>query len=337
VTEAPNTLLIPTHKVGTPFQSPSWRAEALFHPQRFGLQQLTSEAQRKRSCSVVSVSIPDELNELLYTLTTRHRRLYLSLVSNDSKVIPPSNYIGWNLHYVGKLNDVVFKAVIEHKSGYKYDADIAFALMLGTDERQGVMAKMLSYSIFLGKSDVTLFKEWQISPKRIAWYRHLFADFTQFPRSNVAKWSVFRQLANNSTISEVDFNYFKRISELGDVALKAHCAFHTLTDEERTSIEAYLGNTAIVNVLDQHTAIRTADDSRQYTKGVMEFAKLSAQKQHMRNVELTIRMNSAKLEQIQASDNGLVSPEEQKLLDELYKRSLVNSPPLQVKTIADLK
>jgi hypothetical protein len=92
-----------------------------------------------------------------------------------------------------------------------------------------------------------------------------------------------------------------------------------------------------VNVLDQHISIRSIEDSRNYAKGVMDFARLAAQKQHMRNVELTIKMNSAKLEQISSADSGMVSPEEQKLLDELYRRSLVNSPPLQVKTIADLK
>jgi hypothetical protein len=234
---------------------------------RFGLSICLSDKQRSRNSIPSLEQYSDDLRAILNGLSTDERMRYDRIIQRTVKYPAVKNFVGWNIQCVSTyINDVPFKQAILHTTGYSFNPDIQFAITLGTDVRQSVVAKMLSYSIFLGKSDVDLYKEWKILPKQIAWFRLLFADFTHFPQSDVAKWSVLRQLTNNEIITEVDFNYFKRISELGEVALKAQCAFHTLTEDERTTIESYLGNTAIVNVLDQHTAIRTAEDGVRKTR-----------------------------------------------------------------------
>ena len=352
MTEYTKIRAIPTHKVGTAFQSPSWRAEALFHPHKFGLGYLCSDIDAtspgcfKRLIGwpglVVEVdSHPAILADCLAGLPDEQRYLYTDVTKKKSHCtisVLHKKFVSWNLRRIEQdINDDAFLAIAEHMSGYRYDGDIAFALKLGTDELQSVVAKFIGYSIFLGRSDVELFKAWKISPKRIAWFRKLFFDFSHFPKDQVSRWALLRQLTNNETFSEVDFNYFRRITDLGDLALKAQCDFNNLADEEKSKIEEYLGNTAIINVLNQHMSIRTSDDSREYARSVTDFVKLKVQKQHVKNVELSMQMTSAKLQNITNMQSDTVLPEEQLLLDDLARRSLVNAAPLQVKTIADLK
>lgn len=351
----PKKTLVPRAKVGTPFQSPAWRVEALRNPARFGmasvaawsgdinttarsLYRLSDWKEIKVTSNVV---YPEAIQNILDMLTPEQRQLYLLQLPHDRQRLTfdvgSARFTNWNIGEARKkINDAPMLQLVEHASGMIHNEDIAFALKLGSEDAQSIIAKFIGYSIFLGKSDFDIFKVWHIAPKRVAWFRLLFFDFSHFPKHPVAQWALLRQLTHNDIFTEIDFNFFKRMHDLGDLALKALCDFNNLTAFERESIEKYLGNSAILNVMDQHAAIRNKQDALDYTKSVMEFAKLKVQIKNVANIEAMTQLNVAKLGSMASLYDG-VSADEQTLIDEVRRRGLVDAPPQKVKSLAELQ
>src|SRR5574343_1810352 len=133
---------IPSLKLGTPFQRPSWRYDAMTNPVRYGLDDYCSDIQPNSGCikrliqkgveptSIYSYPayftelaqyLTDEENEMLQQVWMKNYRRAIGrkVTFNDQAL--ERVLISWNVKKIGTINDEWFKKLILHAFNYKYD------------------------------------------------------------------------------------------------------------------------------------------------------------------------------------------------------------------------
>lgn len=265
---------------------PNWRYDALLYPTKYKLGQYLSKVKDTAGCLKRYIgaglmfelqdTLPDELTLFLTKLPDAQKKEFIvfwkrslkkkkikKLKVDFSEAVLKNNPI-WNLQKIDKINDSFLRKAIEHVSNFKYDPYIGQAFALFQSSEYEEIVKFIGYCLYAKISDIEVAKRWQLPVKTIEALRLLFFDFSKFPKDRVANFTFLRQLANNGTISDIDFSYYKRVFELGELGLKAQTDFANLSREERDTIEEYLGKTVISNTFNLQFSIRNQKDALAY-------------------------------------------------------------------------
>lgn len=265
---------------------PNWRYEALLYPSKYKLTQYLSKVKDSAGClkryigaglmfeantsppeeiSLFLTKLPLELRDTLLTFWKRSlkRNRTKKIKVDFSETVLKNNAI-WNIQKVKGVNDSFLRQAIYHVSNYIHDPYIAQAFSLFQSSEYEEIVKFIGYCLYAKIPDADVAKRWQLPVKTIVALRLLFFDFSKFPKDRIANFTYLRQLANNGTISDVDFSYYKRVFELGELGLKAQTDFASLTREERDIVEEYLGKTVISNTFNLQFSIRNQKDALSY-------------------------------------------------------------------------
>ena len=280
-------LVTPVKKVGNLLVRPNWRYEALFNPTKYKLKEFASKTIANNAGCLkrfVSLGLPFEVN---YKMTPRMQECYDGMspinkeafkrlwerhikrnriekisIDSDNTIFQKSPL--WNMKKLNLIGDKFLIRLIKHHSNVEHDASIAYALELGKNSDYTEIYKFIGYCIYAKVEDAKIAVRWNIPVKHVEALRLLFYDFSTFPKDRLANISHLRQLANTGLFTDVDFAYFKRVFELGELGLKAQTDFYNLSTSEKKIIEEYLGKTIVSNTLNMHFAIRNQRDAVDY-------------------------------------------------------------------------
>lgn len=293
----------PIQRIGTPFQKPAWRFEAITNPLKYGFSgfctspksdchSLNRVATRGYAHHIVrkyplyfeqlSKTLPAELNEQLIKIWKKNLRqhyskdLYLNDFGKCGKIL------NWNIPKLKELQDIWLKKLVFHAFGNKQYSEITFALALHGDELFEQQFRYIGLEIFANESDINIGKRWKIPVNNITAIRNLFYDFSYFPVSRVAQWSLLVQLLNNDDIADEDFALYKRVYELGHLGVKAQVDGYHLDSNERQLISEYLAKSAMKNTFDIQFAIKTNKDAKDYNNVLSAMANLNNEKEGLR-------------------------------------------------------
>lgn len=307
---------VPVTKIGTPYQRPSWRLDAISRPSKYGFRWLCT--RQKDDAGAYKRLINKGLD---YTVTYKYPKFFTTIAKNfpshlkkqleliwDRKykkenshkivfngVASMEDFVSWNAARVDNLHDVWFKKIIKHVFGLEYYSEIAYALELSLLPEYGEQKKYIGYQIFAGIPDTELAKTWNIPVKNICAVRHMLYDFSYMPKDKVARWAMLRQLVENEEIEKDDFSLYKRVFDMGELGLKAQVCYAHLTAEERDTVADYLGKSAMQNTFQLNFAVRTSKDALVYNRVISDMAKLQLQRE-----ELKVKQAELKLMELQA-------------------------------------
>jgi uncharacterized protein YajQ (UPF0234 family) len=133
-------------------------------------------------------------------------------------------------------------------SGVEYDDAIAFAMRLKTDQLSSEVFRYIGYYIYLGVPDAQIAVKWRIPSSHIQALRFLFFDFSRLPKDKIARSTFFRQLVIANKFTEKDYEFYKLLDDLGDIALKT-LSSSKLSLEEENKLKRYLGASMLENAL----------------------------------------------------------------------------------------
>lgn len=265
---------------------PNWRYDTLLNPAKHKLSHCLSKVKETGGCLKRFVGAglmfelghnpPEEVSLFLTKLPKNQAAELLlfwkkSLKKNKvkklkvdfSEAVLKNNPI-WNLNKLNEIKDTFLCKAIKHVSNFEHDPYIEQAFSLFQSPEYEEIVKFIGYCLYAKITDQEVAKRWQLPIKTITALRLLFFDFSRFPKDRVANFTFLRQLANNGTITDIDFSYYKRVFELGELGLKAQTDFSSLTREERDIVEEYLGKTVISNTFNLQFSIRNQKDALAY-------------------------------------------------------------------------
>ncbi|CAK0744890.1 hypothetical protein CCP3SC5AM1_1260002 [Gammaproteobacteria bacterium] len=341
--------LVPTSKIGTPFQSPSWRYQAVTFPEKFGfnwlcsrnevdaghLNRLIPKGLRPSSCytlpayfSELVSTLPKHLSNILikvwdkhYFQTHRHKANFSSTVSNS---VP----LSLNIKEVAKLNDEFLKQLIFHCFNYRYDKYIEEAIKFYKDPENRLNKDWFNYSIYCGMTDTELASKWHKTVNFVRALRLIFFDYSHWPKDKLVHFSLVRQLVNNGELREPDYHIFRRIHDLGLLGLKSVIGLNDLNLDERKEIERYLGASSIDNILNLKFTVSNTKDALNLNKAISDFATVGLKRLEIEQRNELMRLTAAKMakEQGMGNDNSIFA-EEQQLIEELKDASQFDHIP----------
>jgi hypothetical protein len=309
--------IVPCSKIGTPFQSPSWRYQATFCPERFGFASLCSKTKsnagnlaRLISNGIVPVEkyiIPLYIRQLqgklepgLYTqlikvwnkfyCKNRHGKITFNV--NETR----PGLLNWNVRKISQLNDHFLQKLIKHCYNIEGDEYIKDAIKFYKNENNDVTCKWLNYSIYGGKTDKELALQWRKPVKFIEAIRLIFFDYSGWPTDKLVQYSLIRQLASNNEIDAADHHAFKRIYDLGDLGLRSILGHQALSEPERDIIKGYLAGSGVDNLLDQRFAITNLKESISFNRSVAEYANIGLRKLEMEQKAAIMRLTANRME-----------------------------------------
>lgn len=282
----------------------------------------------------------DEAKKLFELWNKTFKRSGVKKISVDTdKKLFQSNPV-WNLRHVHRIQDEFLRKLIYHQAGYKFDNDIHYAIEKHRAEDQKEIFRFIGYGIYAKISDEQLAKRWNMSIGQVSAIRLLFFDFSRFPKDRIANFTYLRQLANAGSFDEVDFVFFKKVFELGELGIKAHIDFPNLTNEEKNRVTEFLGHSAITATLNINLAIKTQKDAQNYGLVLSNLADYFIKQKEasyfdakIRNLDATTR----RIEGTMVGDVGDMSELDRNMLDHLRQVSLTEAPQIKYKTLADLK
>lgn len=265
---------------------PNWRYDALLHPAKYHFTQYLSKVKDNAGCLKrfigagllyeLNTVLPEEIASFISKLPkakgdelrilwkrSLKRNKVRKLKVDYSEAALKHNAV-WNLKKIDSIPDTFLRRAIKHVSNFQHDQYISQAFSLYQSSEYEEIIKFIGYCLYAKTPDKEVAKRWQLPVKTIEALRLLFFDFSKFPKDRVANFTFLRQLANNGTISDIDFSYYKRVFELGELGLKAQTDFSSLTKEEREVVEEYLGKTVISNTFNLQFSIRNQKDALAY-------------------------------------------------------------------------
>lgn len=262
-------------------------------------------------------------------------------VKKKGKLADPKKGVSfplWSLKESEKLNDAFFVRLVRHMANKEFDPYIASALSLYNNPAREEAMRFIGYNFYAKKSDAALAKDWSMPVKLIEAIRLLFFDFSSFPKDRLANFTCLRQLVVNGLITDLDFSYYKRIYELGELGLKAQIDFINLTDEEKSKVKDYLATSHTTTVLNLNFSVQCKKDAAQYLGALHSLTDLTIKKKE-------VEMVTAKIENLKASTRRLdteassmemqYSDIDKKFMTLLDQASFNQGIP-ELKTIADL-
>lgn len=306
---------VPARRLGTPFQRPAWRYDALRNPDKYGFRCFCSRKVDNAAClrrltkkgldCVVNYRVPQVIQALSLQLPN-HLADQLSRVWNKhwirqeqprmaiENVDQYDNLVNWHAKKLEKLNDEWFKKLVRHVSNIEQYPEIAEALRLHLNEDYAQIKRYIGHLIFAKMADEEIATEWEFPVKVITALRMLFFDFTALPNSPVAQWATLVQWVNNGDIKPDEFALYRRIHELGPVGLKAQVASAFLNDNERLQVRDYLTKSALANTFNIQFATRTPRDALVYNRVIGDLVRMDLQRE-----ELKVRQGEQKLLEMQ--------------------------------------
>ena len=355
-------LVTPVSKVGNLLIPPNWRYDALFFPGKYKLSLFASRNPTSGSSALkrfLSLGLPHNINyvmspsvKALYkALTPESKPIFLAqwkrsfkrrkvkkiTVETNSKLFQKSPV--WNMEAASYIADPFLCRLVMHHSRLKYDSNIAYALDMGSNEAYSELFKFIGYCIFAGITDTKIAIRWKIPTKHVEAIRLIFFDFSFFPKDRLAMLTHLRQLTANGCYSDVDFLYFKRVFELGELGLKAQTDFYTLTAKEKKTIEEYLGKSVVANVFNLNFSLRTQKDAVEYGTVVGHLSNYYIKNVEKDYFESKIRNLDASTRRIDGDllneDHGM-TPLDKQYMALLTEHSLIDEQ-IEYKTLASLK
>jgi hypothetical protein len=295
--------ITPVTRSGVTLVPPNWRFEAVFNPAKYKLKQFVNRNISDGSSCLrryLGIGLPYDINykmssgvKTIYNqLTENNKSLFLAIWnrrfkrSRRKKILVSSNPSlfqknpVWNIGVVPFVNDQALRKLILHYSNFKYDKHIAYALELGRNQEYNEIFRFIGYCIFAQIPITKIALRWNIPIKHVEAVKDIFFDFSYFPKDRMALFSHLRQLTSNGLFSELDFVYYKRVFELGELGLKAQTDFYSLTSKEKQIVEEFLGKSIIQNALNLNFSIKDQKDAIQYGAVVSNLANY-----YIKNVE----------------------------------------------------
>jgi hypothetical protein len=317
---------VPINKIGTAFQGPSWRYNALQHPKQYGLTKYLSKKDIDDASYLMRLIPKNLMVEITYVFPEFYKKVSSNLsphLSEQLKKVWKKNHnkihktrvvflepakckrlTSWNIAKVDQLNDDWFKKLILHVMNYKYDESIDFALKVHMSADNAEMKRFIGFQMFAGLSDEEIVKAWKLSSiNKVKAIRMLFFDFSYLPQNKIAQWSFIKQLAKDEEISQEDFAYYKRIYDLGPLGLSAQVSFLHLSPTEQKQIEQYLGRSAVVNMMNLEFSIRNTKDAMNYTNIINNVARMSLQQEMVKHKATEIELMKLNIEQVKKEMN----------------------------------
>lgn len=274
------------------FIRPSWRFDCLHNPRKYKLEKFGKVQKPGVGC------LKKFFNELQYTINYHESEFFKNVIAvlpvslsnklrsvhrkqqSDSK-ISVSNRTNngkllfvWNLQNIKDLDDEYLVKTIEHTQGFKYHEDISFAINFISSEECSEIGRYTRYCFFVGLEDKEVAKKFNLTLSKVKAIRYLFYDFTYAPKDKIGLWAYLRQLKELGDIDENDFAFCRRIFYMGELGLRAHVDYHSLTSAEKTDIDKYLGESFVVNTLDLDFARSSKQDTLAYLRVVERFGHL---------------------------------------------------------------
>lgn len=355
------SIVNPIDKIGSLHIRPNWRYELLTNPAKYKMQGFVSTPGSDSTCLrrflqsglefEVNYKFPTYLKELTVLLDDEERLLFEELwrksfnesdtvrlsISTDPVALARNPV--WNLSKVAAINDDFLKRLIYHHSNYKYDAHIKYALDLARSPEHNEIFRFIGYGVYCKLTDQQLAKRWRLPVKHIEAIREIFYDFSRFPTDRVANFTYLRQLANIGVISDVDFTFFKRAFELGDLGIRAIVDYTGLSDQDRRTVEDFLGKSVIANTLSLNFTVKTYKDAVNYGMVVSNLASYYIKQKESAYFDAKIRNLDAVTRRIEGDlvSGDDVSDLDKEMLELLREHSLKEVAQIEYKTLADLR
>ena len=237
------------------------------------------------------------------------------------------------------MTDKFLVKAIYHVCNFERDQYIEQALALHNSQDHAEAIRYIGYCIYAKVSDKDIAKRWSLPVKTVVALRSLFFDFSGFPKDRLANFTCLRQLANNGVISDVDFAFYKRVYELGELGLKAQTDFYSLTDEEKKKVEEYLGKSVVANTFNINFSIRNQKDALSYGAVVSNLASYFIKRSEITYLAAKTRNLDAATRRIEGDMIGsesLMSSLDEEIMGILREHSL-HEDVQEYKTLSDLK
>ena len=350
--------IVPASKIGTPFESPSWRWQATFCPERFGFAKFCSKPHpnaanltRLISNGIVPVetyTIPIYIRQLASLLEPK---LYKQLIkvwnkhysrNRDRKITfnvsaNRPGLLNWHIPRLAQLNDDFLKKLIKHCYNIEGNEYISDAIKFYKNKNNDITCKWINYSIYGGKTDKELAIQWQKPVKFIQALRLTFFDYSGWPKDKLVQYSLIRQLASNNEIDQADHHAFKRIYDLGDLGLRSILGHQVLNEKERDIIKGYLAGSGVDNLMDQRFAITNLKESISFNRSVAEYANIGLRKLEMEQKAAIMRLTATRLEKdLGINSETEVFVEDSILMDNMREMMKIERPG-EFPSIIDIK
>jgi hypothetical protein len=170
--------------------------------------------------------------------------------------------------------------------------------------------------------------------------RELFYDFSTCPKNDVARKAYFTQLLSNSDILEEDARFYKLCAEMGETGLKALSNYHSLTIDEKTRVEEYLGNSMIDNVLALHFSTTSTKDAMSFNTVINNLASFYIKKEEVNYFRAKVRNLDASTTRIENDKSGNFTgfnADDQVAMELITNLALQENPLPIYKTITQLE
>jgi hypothetical protein len=248
----------------------------------------------------------------------------------------------WRVKQLENIKDEFIQKLIRYYTNVEFDEFIDYAISFRQSVSNEVLLRHIGYHIYLGIKDLDIAIKYRFKPKVIEALRYLFFDFSNAPKDGVANTAYLRQLVDNDIASDVDFDFYKLINEMGDVGLRSRLAPQTLSNLERTFIKQYLLNSALDNLFNLKMAIRTGKDAINWNKAISEHIRqdIAREGSKLINVkEENIKTSTECMKsRISSGSNNILDSDSESLgvVDHLYQSAIKSNPPPVIKSIEEI-
>ena len=353
--------VIGLNRVGSFYNFPNWRYQIYLNPSKAGLadclrKPAPGHSALKRYANfpgvkgtmVVNDIFPARFQRVVNKLSLKNREVFNKIFlknlkkRGDGKVFSDT-YEGkvnvWNMNHVDALTDPFLKRLLYHVSNIKHDHYIHFAVGLKLSKDHEYIFRSLGYHIYAGLSDREIAKRFRLYPGQIEAIRNLFYDFSSAPRDVTALFAYLTQLVDNDIITDLDKRYYKLINELGDVGLRAHANFHSLTEEQKVRVQAYLGDSMLENVLSLNFAVTDMRDAINFNGVINNLASFYIKKEEVNYYRAKVRnldASTVKLVNDSSQDAGMIDDEDREALKLIGTLALKENSLPEYKSITEL-
>lgn len=354
--------IISLNKVGSFYNFPNWRYQIYLNPAKAGLAQCCKlpksgdsslrrylQYRDVRETLEVNWIFPPRFQKTIDSLSSKNRQIFYKLfgkklkAQNTKKLFCATfskNHQIWAIDKINALNDTFLKRLLHHVSNYSFDAYIQFAVGLKHSKEHEHIFRAIGYHIYAGLSDQEISKRFKLYRQQIKAVRLLFFDFTHSPKEPTARAAYFTQLVDNEIITDLDRRFYKLIAELGEIGLKAHSNYHSLTPEEKVIVEDYLGNTMLDNVLSLNFAVTDMKDALNFNSVINNLASFYIKKEEVNYYRAKVRNLDASTQRISSEHNAEllnIDPEDEEALKLIGKLALRENSLPAYPAITELK
>jgi len=353
--------IIPLNRVGSFYNFPNWRYQIYLNPAKANLIWCCrkpadgSSALRRyinypgvKENTETNYSFPDNFQKVVDRLSWKNRETFYKLfdkklkISGDKKIFCKS-YDGknpvWNIKHVDGISDAFLKKLLYHVSNMHYDQYIQFAVGLKMSTDHEHIFKAIGYHIFAGVTDAEIAKRFKMYTRQIEAIRNLFFDFSAVPKDITAQAAYLTQLVDNDIITDLDKRYYKLISELGEVGLRAHANYHTLSLEQKLKVEDYLGDSMLENVLSLNFAVTDMKDAINFNGVINNLASFYIKKEEVNYYRAKVRNLDASTVRIvndNSQESGTIDSDDQEALKLIGTLALKENSLPEYKSITEL-